>query len=100
MEYKAEDYIKFIEQKRFDKIGAWGMEIIAKKYRRLEQNKGQNLPLDSVSNRPCLGSVEMAVHDFFTGHNSMQEITDEEGKRYTMEFINDSKEWLGITDDC
>ncbi len=49
MEYKAEDYIKFIEQRRFDKIGAWGMEIIANKYRRLEQNQGQTLPLDSVS---------------------------------------------------
>jgi hypothetical protein len=59
MEYKSEDYIKFIEQKRFDKIGAWGMEIIAKKYRRLEHNKGKNLPLDSVR-LSCLQEVWQA----------------------------------------
>ncbi len=49
MEYKAEDYIKLIEQRRFDKIGAWAMEIIAKKYRRLQEQR-QELPIYSVSN--------------------------------------------------
>lgn len=49
MEYTVEDYIKLIEQRRFDKIGAWAMELIAKKYRNLEQNQGQTLPIHNVS---------------------------------------------------
>lgn len=58
------------------------------------------LGLLGVSNRPCFGVVEMAVHDFFTSHNSFQEITDQKGEAYTMEFLEANKEWLGISDDC
>ena len=58
------------------------------------------LGLLGVSNRPCFGLIEMAVHDHFTSHNGIQEITDEEGKSYTMEFLEYNKEWLGISDDC
>lgn len=58
------------------------------------------LGLLGVSNRPCFGVVEMAVHDFFTSHNTFQEITDQEGEAYTMEFLEAHKEWLDISDDC
>lgn len=58
------------------------------------------LRLLSTSNNPCFGVVEMAVHDFFTSHNSFQEITDQEGKAYTMEFLEANKELLCISDDC
>ena len=37
-EYKAEDYIAFIEWGRFDKISNHGMVLIAKKYRELEED--------------------------------------------------------------
>ncbi len=37
MEYKAEDYIRLIEQGRFDKVGNWAMEVIAKEYRSLQE---------------------------------------------------------------
>ena len=47
--YKAEDFINLIEQERFDKISNYGMELIAIKFRKL-QNKGQSLPIDNVSN--------------------------------------------------
>jgi hypothetical protein len=76
MEYKAEDYIKFIEQKRFDKIGAWGMEIIAKKYRRLEHNKGQNLPLDSVSQQRELLIAFDTMREFDIKHDDIEESID------------------------
>ena len=48
--YNAEDFINLIEQERFDKISNYGMELIAIRFREL-QNQGQNLPLDSVSHR-------------------------------------------------
>lgn len=60
----------------------------------------KNCNIAVVSNRPSFGLVEMAVHDFFTTHNGFQEITDQEGESYTMEFLESHKEWLGISDDC
>jgi len=41
--YRAEDYITFIEQKRWDKISHTGLELIAKRFRELEEmlKKGQ-----------------------------------------------------------
>lgn len=59
-----------------------------------------NAVLPIVNDSPCFGVVEMAVHDFFTSHNGIQEITNLEGESYTMEFLEDHKEWLGISDDC
>ena len=41
---KPEDYISFIEMKRFDKISNSGLKSIAKKFRELEKN--QKLPTD------------------------------------------------------
>lgn len=70
----------------------WGNMII--------ETCNRALTVHSVRNRPCFGVVEMAVHDFFTSHNSIQEITDQEGESYTMEFLESHKEWLGISDDC
>jgi hypothetical protein len=35
--YTAEDYINFIETKRFDKISNYGLELIAKKFREYEK---------------------------------------------------------------
>jgi hypothetical protein len=45
--YNAEDFINLIEQERFDKISNYGMELIAIRFREL-QNQGQTLPIDSV----------------------------------------------------
>ena len=39
MEYTAEDYINFIEQGRMDKISPHALDIIAKRFRDLQQNK-------------------------------------------------------------
>jgi hypothetical protein len=36
---KAEDFIKLIEQKRFDKISKNAMELIAERFRELEAGK-------------------------------------------------------------
>jgi hypothetical protein len=58
MEYKAEDYINFIEQKRFDKISRNGMELIAIEFREL-QKQGETLPIDNVSVAlPSIESIE------------------------------------------
>ena len=67
----------------------------------IDDKKARTLLLDllGVSNSPCFGVVEMAVHDFFTRHNSFQEITDQKGEAYTMEFLEAHKELLGISDD-
>lgn len=35
--YTAEDYITFIEQKRWDKISRNDLELIAKRFRELEE---------------------------------------------------------------
>ena len=37
MGYKTEDFIKFIEQGRFDKISNSGLKLIAKRFRELEK---------------------------------------------------------------
>ena len=68
----------------------------------ITDDKARTLLLDllGVSNRPCFGIIEMAVHDFFTTHNSIQEITDQEGESCTMDFLEAHKEWMGISDDC
>lgn len=43
MKYTAEDYIKLIEQKRFDKISRSALIIIAKKFRELNQKNLLNV---------------------------------------------------------
>lgn len=36
-EYKAENYIEFIESGRFDKISHYGMELIAEEFRKQQE---------------------------------------------------------------
>jgi hypothetical protein len=36
MEYKAEDYIRFIETERADKLSPHGLSVIVKRYREME----------------------------------------------------------------
>lgn len=38
-EYTVEDYISFIEMGRFDKVSPIGLEMIAKRFRELEENE-------------------------------------------------------------
>lgn len=45
MEYKAEDYIDFIESGRRDKISPDGLELIASRFRELEQIKTSKLDI-------------------------------------------------------
>jgi hypothetical protein len=45
MEYKAEDYIDFIESGRHDKISPHGLELIASRFRELEQIKTSKLDI-------------------------------------------------------
>ncbi len=50
MEYKAEDFISFIENGRRDKVSPNGLELIAKRFRELEC-KVNKLSLGAVSGR-------------------------------------------------
>ena len=45
MEYKAEDYIDFIESGRRDKISPDGLELIASRFRELEQIRTSKLDI-------------------------------------------------------
>lgn len=58
---KAEDYIKFIEVKRFDKISNSGLKTIARKFRELEKN--QKLPTDLT-----LADVKDTIENDITVH--------------------------------
>jgi len=40
-EYTAEDYINFIETRRFDKVSNMGLKLIAEEYRRLKEIEEQ-----------------------------------------------------------
>jgi len=53
MEYKAEDFISFIENNRRDKISPNGLELIAKRFRELECEVNK-LSLGAVSGRSGL----------------------------------------------
>lgn len=50
MEYKAEDFISFIENGRKDKVSPNGLELIAKRFRELECEVNK-LSLGDVSGR-------------------------------------------------
>lgn len=50
MEYKAEDFISFIENNRRDKVSPNGLELIAKRFRELESEVNK-LSLGAVSGR-------------------------------------------------
>lgn len=45
--YTAEDYINFIEAGRFDKISNHALEVIAKRFRELEDDIDEDCVLDS-----------------------------------------------------
>ena len=51
MEYKAEDFISFIENNRRDKVSPKGLELIAKRFRELECEVNK-FSLDAVSGSP------------------------------------------------
>jgi len=44
MEYIAEDYIKFIEMERYDKISQHGLKLIATEFRKLQESSKSKLP--------------------------------------------------------
>ena len=49
MEYKAEDFISFIENGRKDKVSPNGLELIAKRFRELECEVNNVLQIHAVS---------------------------------------------------
>lgn len=53
MEYKAEDFISFIENNRQDKVSPNGLELIAKRFRELE----------CEVNKLSLATVSGSLHD-------------------------------------
>jgi hypothetical protein len=81
MEYKAEDFISFIENNRLDKVSPNGLELIAKRFRELECEVNK-LSLGDVS-----GSIELKVgmevliknnkDDFFNAAGKIKKIKKE-----------------------
>jgi hypothetical protein len=59
MEYKAEDFISFIENNRRDKVSHNGLELIAKRFRELECEVNK-LSLGAVSGSLPLAAKELA----------------------------------------
>lgn len=64
MEYKAEDFISFIENNRRDKVSPNGLELIAKRFRELECEVNK-LSLGDVSGS-CLRTCKNCGSFIFT----------------------------------
>ena len=101
MEYKAEDFISFIENNRRDKVSHNGLELIAKRFRELECEVNK-LSLGAVS-----GSIKLEVgmevliknntDDFYKAAGTIKKITKELSnydKKRAFELEDEHGIWL------